>query len=66
MEEKEKLTALFELGISVPVLARYCNCGEGSIHNYIKSRSLPSGTKQLLIQEGLRKLLSDIKEIIEE
>lgn len=66
MEESKKLAALFELGIPVTILARICNCGEASIHNYIKGRSLPSGNKQIIIREGLDKLLKQIKEIIEE
>lgn len=66
MNEVEKLRRLNELGIPVHVLARECHCVPASIQNYMKERSIPSGSKQIAIKDGLNHLLNTITQIVEE
>jgi hypothetical protein len=66
MNEVEKLRRLNDFGIPVHVLARECHCVPASIQNYIKERSIPSGSKQIAIKDGLNHLLNTITQIVEE
>lgn len=66
MNEAEKLRHLNEFGIPVHVLARECHCAPASIQNYMKDRSLPNGSKQMAIKDGLNHLLNTITQIVKE
>ena len=66
MKEVEMLRALKECGISIALLAQECNCSRATIINYINGASLPTGTKQILIRDGLKNFVNKLTEIIEE
>lgn len=66
MNEAEKLRHLNDFGIPVHVLARECQCAPSSIQNYMKDRSVPNGSKQITIKDGLDRLLNTITQIIKE
>lgn len=65
MNDILKLKQLLNLGIPATVLARECQCSPASIQNYIIGKSIPSGTKQINIKEGLANWLQKQRQIIE-
>lgn len=66
MKEVLQLARLYEFGISIPVLARECHCSPASIQNYITGRTLPTGTKQMAIKDGINHILTILTQIIKE
>lgn len=66
MKEVEMLRALKECGISIALLAQECNCSRATIINYINGASLPTGTKQILIRDGLKNFVNKLTAIVEE
>ena len=61
-----KLKQLIDLGIPMTILARECHCSAASIQNYLIGKSVPSGSKQIAIKDGLNHILSTITQIIRE
>lgn len=66
MDDILKLKQLIDLGIPVTVLARECHCTPASIQNYLIGKSVPSGSKQMAIKDGLSHILNAIIQIIKE
>ena len=67
MKEVEMLKHLAaDAKIQINVLAELCHCSPTAIANYIHDVNLPTGSKQLAIQEGLRKYKEMINRIIQE
>lgn len=65
MDDILKIKRLLDLGIPMTVLARECHCSPASIQNYIIGKSIPSGSKQIGIKDGLNQWLNKQKQIIE-
>lgn len=57
---------IYEANVQINVLAQICQCSPSAIANYAKGSSLPTGTKQIAIKEGLKKYKELINEIIQE
>ena len=66
MNEILKLKQLTDYGIPILVLARECHCSVTSIRNYISGASIPNGSKQIAIKDGLNHILNTLAEIIKE
>lgn len=66
MNEILKLKQLIDYGIPILVLARECHCSVTSIRNYISGASIPNGSKQIAIKDGLNHILNTLAEIIKE
>lgn len=66
MEEVRKLKYLIDFGIQISLLARECHCAQSTIYKYINGESLPSGSKQIALREGLNHLLKSIEAIVRE
>ena len=64
MELLQKLKRLVDYGIPVTTIARECHCSPSTLYKYMEGTSLPSGAKQIAIQEGLQKMLNDMNQII--
>lgn len=65
MNEVGLLQAFVDLGISVATLARECHCAPATIRSYLKGESLPTGSKQIAIREGLQEFISKQQKILE-
>lgn len=66
MNEVLKLKQLIDFGIQISLLARECNCAQSTIYKYINDENLPTGSKQIAIQNGLNHILSSLEAIIKE
>jgi len=66
MEEIMKIKKLFDFGIPISVIARECHCSPVSIRNYLSGASLPNGSKQIAMKDGLNHLLDVMIKIIKE
>jgi transcriptional regulator with XRE-family HTH domain len=65
LEEIRKLRLLIEqANVQTNVLGQLCGCSPSAITKYIRGISSPSGTKLLMIREGLKKYKEMIDEII--
>jgi hypothetical protein len=61
-----KLKQLIDFGIPITILARECHCSPASIQNYLIGKSIPSGTKQIAMKDGLNHILNTVIQIIRE
>ena len=66
MDEVLKLKRLIDFGISIAMLARECHCAQSTIYKYINGESIPSGSKQMAIKDGLNHILNNVEAIIRE
>jgi len=64
MNEVIKLKQLIDFGISITLLAQECHCAQSTIYKYINGESIPTGSKQMAIKDGLNHLLSSLEIII--
>ena len=64
MEVLNKIRMLVDYGIPMTTIARECHCDPSTLYKYMRGVSLPSGAKQIAIQEGLQKMLNDMNQII--
>ena len=66
MDDVLKLKQLIDFGIPITILARECHCSPASIQNYLIVKSVPSGTKQIAIKDGLNHILNTVVQIVME
>ena len=66
MDDVLKLKQLIDFGIPITILARECHCSPASIQNYLIGKSVPSGTKQIAIKDGLNHILNTVVQIVME
>lgn len=66
MEEVQKLKYLIDFGIQISLLARECHCAQSTIYKYINGESIPSGSKQIALKEGLNHFTETINSITRE
>jgi len=62
----EKIRALWEHGIELKTIARYCNCNPATLTKYLNGSSTPTARLEKFITAGIQQYFNEIKEIVGE
>lgn len=65
VEQIRALTNHKSIDIPVSAIARYSGCNKSTLGKYLNGESSPTPRLEAMVREGLRKMYSEIKEIME-